>query len=437
MIGKSREVFAGLTLNKALLGGEKMQKQRVVITGLGVISPVGTGKDKFWKSLLEGKSGIDYITRFNCDEFPTKFAGEVKDYNPEEYIEKKELKRLDRFAQFGIGAAKMAIDDAGLDLSSVDATRVGVVLGCGIGGVETWEEQHRVLIEKGLKRVSPFFIPMMISNMAAGQISMFFNLKGPNYTVVTACASSTTAIGEAFRILQRNEADVMITGGTEAPITPLSLAGFSSMKALSTRNEDPSRASRPFDKDRDGFVMGEGAGILVMETLEHALKRGARIYAEVLGYGCTADAYHLTQPAPEGEGAKRAMLAAIRDAGIQPEEIDYINAHGTSTPLNDKYETMAIKGVFGEHAYKLLISSTKSMTGHLLGAAGAVEAIASVMTVYTDEVHPTINYENPDPECDLNYVPNTPVKKTINVALSNSMGFGGHNATIIIGKIKN
>ncbi|ADL07821.1 beta-ketoacyl-ACP synthase II [Thermosediminibacter oceani] len=414
-----------------------MQKQRVVITGLGVISPVGTGKDKFWKSLLEGKSGIDYITRFNCDEFPTKFAGEVKDYNPEEYIEKKELKRLDRFAQFGIGAAKMAIDDAGLDLSSVDATRVGVVLGCGIGGVETWEEQHRVLIEKGLKRVSPFFIPMMISNMAAGQISMFFNLKGPNYTVVTACASSTTAIGEAFRILQRNEADVMITGGTEAPITPLSLAGFSSMKALSTRNEDPSRASRPFDKDRDGFVMGEGAGILVMETLEHALKRGARIYAEVLGYGCTADAYHLTQPAPEGEGAKRAMLAAIRDAGIQPEEIDYINAHGTSTPLNDKYETMAIKGVFGEHAYKLLISSTKSMTGHLLGAAGAVEAIASVMTVYTDEVHPTINYENPDPECDLNYVPNTPVKKTINVALSNSMGFGGHNATIIIGKIKN
>ncbi|TYP59967.1 beta-ketoacyl-ACP synthase II [Thermosediminibacter litoriperuensis] len=414
-----------------------MQKQRVVITGLGVISPVGTGKEKFWKSLLEGKSGIDYITRFNCDEFPTKFAGEVKDYNPEDYIDNKELKRLDRFAQFVIGAAGMAIDDAGLDLSSVDLTRVGVVVGCGIGGVETWEKQYSVLMEKGPKRVSPFFVPMMISNMASGQISIFFNLKGPNFTVTTACASGTAAIGEAFRILQRNEADVILTGGTEAPITPLSLAGFSSMKALSTRNEDPSRASRPFDKDRDGFVMGEGAGILVMETLEHALKRGARIYAEVLGYGCTADAHHLTQPAPEGEGAKRAMLAAIKDAGIQPEEIDYINAHGTSTPLNDKFETMAIKSVFGEHAYNLFISSTKSMTGHLLGAAGAVEAIATVMTVYTDEVHPTINYETPDPECDLNYVPNTSVKKKINVALSNSMGFGGHNATIIIGKIKN
>ncbi|MDN5331139.1 MAG: 3-oxoacyl-[acyl-carrier-protein] synthase [Tepidanaerobacteraceae bacterium] len=414
-----------------------MKKQRVVVTGLGVISPVGTGKEKFWNSLLEGKSGIDYITRFECDDFPTRIAGEVKDYNPEEFIEKKELKRLDRFTQFCIGAAKMAIDDAKLDLVALDPTRMGVVMGCGIGGIETWEEQHKVLLEKGNRRVSPFFIPMLISNMASGQISMFFNLKGPNFTVTTACASGTTAIGQAFRILQNGEADVMLAGGAEAPITPLALAGFSAMKALSTRNEDPVKASRPFDRDRDGFVMGEGAGVLVLETLEHARKRGARIYAEILGYGATADAYHLTQPAPEGEGTKRAMMAAIEDAGIKPEEVDYINAHGTSTPLNDKFETLAIKSVFGEHAYKLLISSTKSMTGHLLGAAGAVEAIATVMTVYSDEVHPTINYENPDPDCDLNYVPNIAVKRKINYALSNSMGFGGHNATILIGKMKN
>ncbi|MCF6095811.1 beta-ketoacyl-ACP synthase II [Thermovorax subterraneus] len=413
-----------------------MEKRRVVVTGLGVISPVGTGKDKFWNSLLEGKSGIDYITRFECDDFPTRIAGEVKDYNPEEFIERKELKRLDRFTQFSIGAAKMAIDDARLDIEALDPTRMGVVMGCGIGGIETWEEQHKVLLEKGNKRVSPFFIPMLISNMASGQISMFFNLKGPNFTVTTACASGTTAIGQAFRMLQNGEADVILAGGAEAPVTPLALAGFSAMKALSTRNEEPAKASRPFDKERDGFVMGEGAGVLVLETLEHAKKRGARIYAEILGYGATADAYHLTQPAPEGEGTKRAMLAAIEDAGIKPEEVDYINAHGTSTPLNDKFETLAIKSVFGEHAYKILISSTKSMTGHLLGAAGAVEAIATVLTVYTDEVHPTINYEIPDPDCDLNYVPNISIKKKVNYALSNSMGFGGHNATILIGKVQ-
>ncbi|RKL62884.1 beta-ketoacyl-[acyl-carrier-protein] synthase II [Thermoanaerobacteraceae bacterium SP2] len=411
-----------------------MEKKRVVITGIGVISPVGTGKEKFWDSLIQGKSGIDLITRFNCDDFPTKIAGEVKDFNPEDYIEKKELKRLDRFTQFAIAATKMALEDSRLNLSSIDCSRVGVVMGSGIGGSETWEEQHNTLIEKGPKRVSPFFIPMMIANMASGQVSMAFNLKGPNFTVVTACASGTNAIGEAFRILQRNDADIMVAGGTEAPITPLSLAGFSSMKALSTRNDEPHKASRPFDKDRDGFVMGEGAGVMILETLDHALKRNAHIYAEVIGYGTTADAYHLTQPAPEGEGAARAMKAAIADAGIKPEQVDYINAHGTSTPLNDKFETLAIKNAFGEHAYNLAISSTKSMTGHLLGAAGAVEMIATVFTVTSGEIPPTINYDCADPECDLNYVPNKSVKKNISIAMSNSMGFGGHNACVIVKK---
>ncbi|AYO30433.1 MAG: 3-oxoacyl-[acyl-carrier-protein] synthase [Thermoanaerobacteraceae bacterium] len=411
-----------------------MEKKRVVITGIGVISPVGTGKEKFWDSLIQGKSGIDLITRFNCDDFPTKIAGEVKDFNPEDYIEKKELKRLDRFTQFAIAATKMALEDSRLNLSSIDNDRVGVVMGSGIGGSETWEEQHNTLIEKGPKRVSPFFIPMMIANMASGQVSMAFNLKGPNFTVVTACASGTNAIGEAFRILQRNDADIMVAGGTEAPITPLSLAGFSSMKALSTRNDEPHKASRPFDKDRDGFVMGEGAGVMILETLDHALKRNAHIYAEVIGYGTTADAYHLTQPAPEGEGAARAMKAAIDDAGIKPGQVDYINAHGTSTPLNDKFETLAIKNAFGEHAYNLAISSTKSMTGHLLGAAGAVEMIATVFTVTSGEIPPTINYDCADPECDLNYVPNKSVKKDISIAMSNSMGFGGHNACVIVKK---
>lgn len=411
-----------------------MEKKRVVITGIGVISPVGTGKEKFWDSLIQGKSGIDLITRFNCDDFPTKIAGEVKDFNPEDYIEKKELKRLDRFTQFAIAATKMALEDSRLNLSSIDCSRVGVVMGSGIGGSETCEEQHNTLIEKGPKRVSPFFIPMMIANMASGQVSMAFNLKGPNFTVVTACASGTNAIGEAFRILQRNDADIMVAGGTEAPITPLSLAGFSSMKALSTRNDEPHKASRPFDKDRDGFVMGEGAGVMILETLDHALKRNAHIYAEVIGYGTTADAYHLTQPAPEGEGAARAMKAAIDDAGIKPGQVDYINAHGTSTPLNDKFETLAIKNAFGEHAYNLAISSTKSMTGHLLGAAGAVEMIATVFTVTSGEIPPTINYDCADPECDLNYVPNKSVKKDISIAMSNSMGFGGHNACVIVKK---
>lgn len=413
-----------------------MEKKRVVVTGMGVISPVGTGLNKFWDSLVKGKSGIDKITRFDTSDLPSRIAGEVRDFNPEAYIEKKELKRLDRFTQFAISATKMALEDADLDLSTVDKTRIGVILGSGIGGNATWEEQHSILLSKGPKRVSPFFIPMMIVNMASGQVSMAFGLKGPNFTVVTACASGTNAIGEAFRTLQRGDADIIISGGTEAPITMLSLAGFSSMKALSSRNDEPSLASRPFDRERDGFVMGEGAGILVMESLDSALKRNAKIYGEVVGYGSTADAYHLTQPSPEGEGASRAMEAAISDAGISPSDVDYINAHGTSTPLNDKFETMAIKNTFGEHAYKLAVSSTKSMTGHLLGAAGAVEIVATLLSVYNDEIPPTINYENPDPECDLDYVPNRAVKRTVNIALSNSMGFGGHNACIIVKKYK-
>lgn len=413
-----------------------MEKKRVVVTGMGVISPVGTGLNKFWDSLVKGKSGIDKITRFDTSDLPSRIAGEVRDFNPEAYIEKKELKRLDRFTQFAISATKMALEDADLDLSTVDKTRIGVILGSGIGGNATWEEQHSILLSKGPKRVSPFFIPMMIVNMASGQVSMAFGLKGPNFTVVTACASGTNAIGEAFRTLQRGDADIIISGGTEAPITMLSLAGFSSMKALSSRNDEPSLASRPFDRERDGFVMGEGAGILVMESLDSALKRNAKIYGEVVGYGSTADAYHLTQPSPEGEGASRAMEAAISDAGISPSDVDYINAHGTSTPLNDKFETMAIKNTFGEHAYKLAVSSTKSMTGHLLGAAGAVEIVATLLSVYNDEIPPTINYENPDPECDLDYVANRAVKRTVNIALSNSMGFGGHNACIIVKKFK-
>jgi 3-oxoacyl-[acyl-carrier-protein] synthase II len=412
-----------------------MERQRVVITGMGVVTPIGIGIDQFWSSLLMGKSGIDLITRFDCRDFSTRIAGEVKDFDPEDYMDKKELRRLDRFTQFAVAATKMAFEDAKINFDSIDMNRVGVMMGCGIGGCETWEEQHINLIEKGPKRVSPFFIPMMIANMASGQVSMHFNLKGPNFTIMTACASGTNAIGEAFKILQRKDADIMIAGGTESPLTALSLAGFSSMRALSTRNDEPSKACRPFDKERDGFIMGEGSGIIVMETLENALKRNARIYAEIIGYGSSADAYHLTQPSPDGEGAARAIKAAIDDAGIRPEQVDYINAHGTSTELNDKFETIAIKNTFGEHAYKLAVSSTKSMTGHLLGAAGAVELVASALTVFNDQVPPTINYEFYDPECDLNYVPNKSVKKVVNIALSNSMGFGGHNASIIVKKV--
>lgn len=410
--------------------------KRIVITGLAAISPVGTGIDKFWDSLVNGRSGIGQVTRFPVDQYPTKIAGEVKDFDPALYIDKKEAKRMDRFTQYAVAGAKMAAEDAGMDPLRLAKDRVGVILGSGIGGIETMEESCRVLFEKGPGRISPFFVPMMISNMAAGQAAIALGVTGPNITVVTACASGTNAIGDAFKLIQRGAAEVVITGGTEASVTPLALAGFCSMKALSTNNEEPEKASRPFDAKRDGFVMGEGAGILVLEDLEHAQKRGARIYAEVLGYGATADAYHITAPAPDGKGAAGAMREAINDAGLKPEDVDYINAHGTSTDLNDKYETMAIKAVFGEHAPKLAISSTKSMTGHLLGAAGGIELVATALTVVNDLVPPTINLEHPDPECDLDYVPNKARRMQVDYALSNSFGFGGHNATLLIGKYK-
>ncbi len=412
-------------------------RNRVVVTGIGAVTPVGIGKEEFWDALINGKSGISHIDRFDVTDYPVKIAGQVKDFNPTDFIDRREYKKMDRFTQFAVAAAGLAVEDSGLQQGKYDETRMGVILGSGIGGIETIEVQHKKLLEKGPKKVSPFFIPMLISNMAAGQISMFFRAKGPNLTVVTACAAGTNAIGEAFKTIQRGAADIVITGGTEASITPLAIAGFSSMRALSTRNDEPEKASRPFDADRDGFVMGEGAGILVLESLEHAVKRSARIYAEIVGYGLSADAYHLTQPDPAGEGAAAAMKMALEDGNLKPEEVDYINAHGTSTPYNDKFETIAIKKVFGEHAYNLMVSSIKSMTGHLLGAAGGVEAIASVLSIYDGVVPPTINYEKKDPECDLDYVPNKARKTLVKVALSNSFGFGGHNATLAFKKIEN
>jgi len=409
-------------------------KKRVVITGLGAVTPIGIGKDEFWNALLAGKSGIGKITRFDAQDYACQIAGEVKNFDPTKYIDKKEVKRMDRYTQFALAASRMAIEDAGLDLAKEDRSRIGTLIGSGIGGMDTLHEQMKILFEKGPGRVSPFFVPMMISNMAAGQVSITFGLQGICTSVVTACATGTNAIGDAFKIIQRGDADVMIAGGTEAAISPAPVAGFCAMKAMSTRNDEPEKASRPFDRDRNGFVMGEGAGILVMESLEHALARGARIYCEIAGYGTNADAYHITAPSPEGKQAAACMALAIKDAGIAPEEVDYINAHGTSTELNDKNETLAIKALFGEHAKKIAISSTKSMTGHLLGAAGGVEAIATVLTVANDIIHPTINYENPDPELDLDYVPNKARRQVVNVALSNSFGFGGHNATILLKK---
>ena len=411
-----------------------MSKRRIVITGVGVISPIGIGKDSFFKSLKEGQSGVDIISKFDTEGLPTKIAAEVKNFDPIAFIDKKEAKRMDRYTQFAVAASKMAIEDASLDLNTIDEDRFGVCIGSGIGGLETLENQHKVMMEKGSGRVSPFFIPMMISNMGAGHISMTFKAKGPNMTVVTACASATNAIGEAFRIIQRDDADIMITGGTEASITPIAIAGFCSMKALSDNNEDPKGASKPFDKNRDGFIMGEGSGILILEDLEHAIKRGARIYGEVVGYGSTADAYHITAPAPDGEGAYKAMKKAVADADINPEKIDYINAHGTSTEMNDKFETMAIKRLMGDYAYKVPISSTKSMTGHLLGAAGGIEAIACLMAINEGVIPPTINYNIKDENCDLDYVPNHARKVEVSYAMSNSLGFGGHNASIILKK---
>lgn len=405
---------------------------RVVITGLGVVTPIGNDVTTFWNNIQNGVSGIDYITAFDPSDFTTKIAGEVKNFNPEDYMDKKEVRRMDRFVHFAVAATKQALQHAQLEIENTNPYRVGVYIGSGIGGLATLEENHKTLLEKGPKRVSPFLIPMMIANMASGIVSIHTGAKGPNSTVVTACATGTHAIGDAFEIIRRGDADVMITGGSESTITPLAFAGFGSMKALSTRNDEPTKASRPFDLHRDGFVMGEGAGILILESLEHAQKRGANIIAEVIGYGMSGDAYHLTAPAPEGEGAARAMKEAIRRAGISPTEVDYINAHGTSTDYNDKFETMAIKSAFGEHAYSLAVSSTKSMTGHLLGAAGAVEAVICALTIRDGIIPPTINYETPDPDCDLDYVPNEARKKPVRVAMSNSLGFGGHNASIIL-----
>ena len=409
-------------------------RKRVVITGLGCVTPVGTGKDKFWENIKNGICGIDKITRFDSSSFQTQIAGEVKDFNPEDYMNKKESKRMDRFTHFAIASASLAVKDANLDIDLLNKEKVGVIIGSGIGGVETIEEQHKILLEKGNKRVSPFFVPMMISNMAAGQVSIMLGAKGPNTNVSTACASGSHAIGDAFKIVQRGDATIMVAGGSEAGITPLSFAGFCNMKAMSTRNDSPENASRPFDKDRDGFVMGEGAGIVILEELEHALKRGAKIYAEVVGYGLTADAHHMTTPAENGEGASRAINMAIKDGNIPLSEVDYINAHGTSTYYNDKFETMAIKDVFKEHSYDLCVSSTKSMTGHLLGAAGAIEAIVCAMSIYDGYVPPTINVENVDEELDLDYVINKGREKNVRYALSNSLGFGGHNATLAFKK---
>lgn len=407
-------------------------KQRVVVTGMGVITSLGTELDQFWNNLLEGKSGISHIDAFDVSEYPTQIAAEVKDFNPEDFnLDRKEARRMDRFVQFAAVASLAAVKDAGLEIGvNADPESVGVMVGSGIGGLGTWEDQHNILLEKGPKRVSPFFIPMMIANMASGQVSMLTGAKGPNSTAVTACATGTHSIGDSYKMIQRGDAEVMICGGAEATIRPTGLAGFCSMRAMSVRNDEPAKASRPFDTDRDGFVMGEGAGVLILESLEHAQKRGARIYAEVIGYGMSGDAHHMTEPDPDG--AARCMIKAIKDAGIEPEEIDYINAHGTSTPVGDRSETIAIKKALGDHAYKLAVSSTKSMTGHLLGAAGGVEAVILGLTLQNGIIIPTINLDNQDPECDLDYVPNQPRKADVRIALSNSFGFGGHNASILM-----
>ncbi|MBP7792258.1 MAG: beta-ketoacyl-ACP synthase II [Candidatus Goldbacteria bacterium] len=409
-------------------------KKRVVITGMGAVTPVGNSVSEMWQALLEGKNGIGKITLFDASLYDTRIAGEIKNFDPTEVLEKKEVKRTPRFIQYALKTTKEAVGMANLSLSETELKRTAVIVGSGIGGLNVIEEQQTILLQKGPSRVSPFLIPMLIPNMAAAFISIRYGFKGPNFAIVTACATGTHSIGEAFKLLQRGDADVAITGGTEGALTPLGLAGFCAAKSLSTRNDDPEHASRPFDRDRDGFVMADGAGIFVLETLEHAQARGAKIIAEIAGYGASDDAYHMTAPAPGGAGGALSMTNAINDAGIKPEDINYINAHGTSTELNDKEETAAIKSVFGQHAYKLAINSTKSMTGHMLGGTGAVEAIVCALSCRDDVVHPTINLENPSPECDLDYVPKTKRQITVNYALSNSFGFGGHNATIIIKK---
>ncbi|SDC78708.1 3-oxoacyl-[acyl-carrier-protein] synthase II/nodulation protein E [Terribacillus halophilus] len=407
-----------------------MEKKRVVVTGLGAVTPVGNDAASMWQNLLEGKSGIDVLTRVNKDDYPAKVAAEVKDFNPEAYMEKKDAKRMDLFTQYAVAASKMAVEDAKLDITEENANRIGVWIGSGIGGMGTYEEQFEKLMTKGPRRVSPFFVPMMIPDMASGQVSIQLGAKGINSCSVTACASGANSIGDAFKVIERGDADAMITGGSEAPLTKMAFAGFAAAKALSF-NEDPKTASRPFDANRDGFVMGEGAGILILESLDSALERGATIYAEIVGYGASGDAYHITAPAPEGEGAVRAMRQAMEDAGLQAEDIDYVNAHGTSTELNDKFETAALKQLLGDHAYETAISSTKSMTGHMLGAAGAVEAIICIKAIQDGIIPPTINQTEKDPLCDLDYVPNVKREKKVRAALSNSLGFGGHNAALV------
>jgi 3-oxoacyl-[acyl-carrier-protein] synthase II len=408
--------------------------RRVVITGLGLVSPLGIGAEASWKAAAAGKVGIGPITQFDASTYPVRIAGEVKDFDPAQYIEAKEIKKMDRFIHLAMAASMMAHEDSGLKITPENAERVGVFIGSGIGGLNSIEYYHKALLEKGHRRVSPFFIPMVCINLASGNVSIHLGAKGPNSSVVTACATGSHAIGEAFRIIQRGDADAMFAGGSESVICPLAVAGFAAMKALSTRNDDPEKASRPFDSGRDGFVMGEGTGVIVVESLESAIARNARIYAEIIGYGMSGDAYHISSPAPEGEGAARCMKAALKDACIEPEKIQYINAHGTSTKYGDELETMAIKKVFGEHAYKLCVSSTKSMTGHLLGAAGGVEAIFSVLSIVNGLILPTVNLDNPDPECNLDYVPNTARQLNLEYALSNSFGFGGTNACLIFKK---
>jgi 3-oxoacyl-[acyl-carrier-protein] synthase II len=411
-----------------------LKLNRVVITGMGAITPLGNTLNDYWEGLLQGKNGIGEITLFDTTGFDCRIGGEVKDFDPFVYIPRKEGKRMDRFAQFGVCASKQALADAKLEITEENADSIGVLIGTGVGGIKVMEDQKEVLLTKGASRVSPFTIPMMIANMAAGLTAIHTGAKGPNSCTVTACAAGSHAIGDAFRIVQRGYANAMICGGAEAAITPLSYAGFASAKALSFRNDDPAHASRPFDVSRDGFVMGEGAGILILEELEHALARGAKIYGEMVGYGTTCDAYHMTSPVPEGDGATKAIQLALKDGNLSPEDVSYVNAHGTSTPANDKTETKAIKRALGDHAYKTLVSSTKSMTGHLLGGSGGIEAVATVMAIANDKVPPTINLENPDPECDLDYVAHKSREHKVNVALSNSFGFGGHNVTLAFKK---
>jgi len=404
---------------------------RVVVTGIGLVTPVGSDRKSTWDSLMAGKSGIDYISLFDAEGFTSRIAAEVDGFDGAALLGRKEAKRLDRFSQFAAVASLEAIEDAGIDMATEDPDRVGVLIGSGVGGIITITEQYNVMLNKGPKRVSPFLVPMMLGDMASGQVSMMIGAKGPNFSTVSACATGADSIGEALEMIRRGRADVVIAGGTEAAVCEIGVAGFNSCMALSTRNDDPQGASRPFDSGRDGFVLGEGAGVLVLESIEHAEKRGANVLAELAGYGASSDSHHVTQPHPEGEGAARAMKWALDDASLQPEDVVYINAHGTSTPMNDKFETIAMKRMFGDHAYKLAISSTKSMTGHLLGAAGGIEAAFSVLAVKEGAIPPTINLENPDPDCDLNYTPNKAVKQEVEVAMSNVFGFGGHNASLI------